>query len=296
MESVWLGALCIALYLLSPSAGFAQEYPGNGGFLGVGVVSAAENGRLLRNLGANSGAVVTSVLQGGAAEEAGIRAGDVITRINDTYIRTPEDFLARMARVQPGGLVLVGAIRQGRLVKFMAYAQRRPEAATSQEPQSNSRWPLQPWWGQQNSTSVQSRTQGMGTGRCPVIGIIGDWAGEPMASLTRVIDVSLTLRPDGAYDYFAGQGNAAWITHTGVFQIADTGDQRYPCKITLIPDQNSIEISSKAHLFVLQSRDLMDDKPRTFLYKFFPTPTHLMLAGTWTDWRNDIGSFGLDRR
>src|SRR5262249_38670897 len=159
----------------------------------------------------------------------------------------------------------------------MAYAQRRPESGPSERPpQSNSAWPLRPRWEEQDTTSARPRTQAVGTARCPITSIMGDWAGEPMPSLTRVIDVSLTLRPDGSYDYFAGQGNAPWITHTGIFEIADTGDQRYPCKITLIPDQNTIQIRSTAHLFVLQSRDLMDDKPRTFLYKFFPTPTHLM--------------------
>jgi hypothetical protein len=55
-------------------------------------------------------------------------------------------------------------------------------------------------------------------------------------------------------------------------------------------------VASQAHLFAVRSRDLLDDQPRTFLYEFFPSATHLMLAGTWTDWRNDIGTVGLDRR
>jgi hypothetical protein len=125
---------------------------------------------------------------------------------------------------------------------------------------------------------------------------LGDWAGEPMASLSQVINVSLTFRPGGTYSYVAGEGNAQWISHSGSFQIADMQDARWTCKVTLTPERRTIKVVSSAFLFILQSRDLMDDKPRTFLYKFFPTPTHLMLAGTWTDWHNDIGSFGLDRR
>ena len=66
--------------------------------------------------------------------------------------------------------------------------------------------------------------------------------------------------------------------------------------MSLTPDPATITVASQALLFVLQSRDLPDDQARTFFYKFFPAATNLMMAGTWTDWRNDIGSFGLDRQ
>jgi hypothetical protein len=142
----------------------------------------------------------------------------------------------------------------------------------------------------------EPRPQTVGTPRCPAADIAGDWAGVEVTDRLVGIDAFFTFKPDGTYNYFAGQGNAPWLTQSGVFQISDTGDQRYPCKISLTPDKATIQITSPAHLFALQSRDLMDDKPRTFMYKFFPTATHLMLAGTWTDWHNDIGTVGLDRR
>jgi hypothetical protein len=139
-------------------------------------------------------------------------------------------------------------------------------------------------------------SQQAGTSRCPAAGLIGNWSGEPMSSLSQVISVSLQFKPDGTYSYTAGQGNAVWITHSGRYQIADGPDTRWSCSVSLVPDPATISVASKALLLVLQSRDLIDNQTRTFLYKFFPTSTRLMMAGTWTDWKNDIGSFGLNRR
>jgi hypothetical protein len=131
---------------------------------------------------------------------------------------------------------------------------------------------------------------------CTVAAIAGSWAGHKLTDgVLRQIDISFTFNRDGTYEYAAGQGNAAWITQRGSYQLA-RGNQRYPCQITLSPDRNTVRISSTAQLFVLQSTDLMDDKSRTFLYQFPRwAPTNLMLAGTWTDWRNDIGAFRLER-
>ena len=125
---------------------------------------------------------------------------------------------------------------------------------------------------------------------------MGEWDGLEITDNLQGIDVRFRFNPDGTYNYFAGQGNAPWVTHSGVYQISDNADQRYQCKVTFNPDRSTIQVASSYYLFVVQSRDLLDDQPRTFLYKFFPTATHLVLAGTWTDWHNDIGTVGLDRR
>src|SRR5690242_1018727 len=41
----------------------------------------------------------------------------------------------------------------------------------------------------------------LGTARCPASTLLADWAGEPMASLSQVISVSLSFKPDGTYNY-----------------------------------------------------------------------------------------------
>lgn len=134
-------------------------------------------------------------------------------------------------------------------------------------------------------------------GGCSAGAITGNWSGHKLTDgVLRQIDMSFTFNQDGTYTYSAGQGNAAWISQSGSYQITG-GNQRYPCQITLSPQPRTVRISSTAQLFVLQSTDLMDDQPRTFLYQFPRwAPTNLMLAGVWTDWRNDIGAFRLERR
>jgi hypothetical protein len=142
-----------------------------------------------------------------------------------------------------------------------------------------------------NSTSTAG-----GTSQCPAASLIGNWSGEVMPSLSQVVDVSFRFNSDGTYAYQAGEGNAVWISHSGRYQIGSGADARWTCLVSLAPDPATVNVAGPALLLVLQSRDLPDDQARTFLYKFFPTSTHLMMAGTWTDWRNDIGAFGLDRQ
>ncbi|WP_104167640.1 S1C family serine protease [Arthrobacter sp. SX1312] len=64
------------------------------------------------NLEDATGVVVLSVSQGGPADDAGIRPGDIITSIGDEEIATPEDLLSALRRYDPGETVPVG-IRRG---------------------------------------------------------------------------------------------------------------------------------------------------------------------------------------
>ncbi|WP_394250475.1 S1C family serine protease [Arthrobacter pityocampae] len=57
------------------------------------------------DLGDTSGAVVLSVSQGGPADDAGIRPGDIITKIGDQEIATAEDLLAALRQYDPGQTV-----------------------------------------------------------------------------------------------------------------------------------------------------------------------------------------------
>ncbi|MHA7240531.1 S1C family serine protease [Arthrobacter sp. TMS1-12-1] len=59
------------------------------------------------NLEDTTGVVVLSVSRGGPADDAGIRPGDIITRIGDEDITTPEDLLAALRRRDPGESVPV---------------------------------------------------------------------------------------------------------------------------------------------------------------------------------------------
>jgi S1-C subfamily serine protease len=54
-----------------------------------------------------SGATVAGALSGGAAESAGITAGDVITSIDGTAIATADDLSSAVAGYDPGDRVTV---------------------------------------------------------------------------------------------------------------------------------------------------------------------------------------------
>ncbi|MDQ0736555.1 S1C family serine protease [Arthrobacter agilis] len=63
------------------------------------------------NLRDTTGVVVLSVSRGGPADEAGIRPGDIITKIGDDELSTPEDLLAALRQRDPGENVSVEARR-----------------------------------------------------------------------------------------------------------------------------------------------------------------------------------------
>ncbi|MGW7355840.1 S1C family serine protease [Streptomyces sp. NPDC054802] len=60
-----------------------------------------------------SGVAVVSVAEGGPAEKAGLRAGDIITKIDDTRITTITSLAEALASRQPGETVSVTVEREG---------------------------------------------------------------------------------------------------------------------------------------------------------------------------------------
>ncbi|MEV4556639.1 trypsin-like peptidase domain-containing protein [Kitasatospora sp. NPDC049285] len=60
-----------------------------------------------------AGAVIVSVTSGGPAASAGLQAGDVITKINDTQITSPATLTTALASLSPGDKVTVGYQRGG---------------------------------------------------------------------------------------------------------------------------------------------------------------------------------------
>jgi serine protease DegQ len=65
------------------------------------------------DLGVDEGAAVLEVVAGGPAADAGIQAGDVIVRFNDTPITSAEDLFAALRGSNPGDEVTVALVREG---------------------------------------------------------------------------------------------------------------------------------------------------------------------------------------
>jgi len=66
----------------------------------LGIECESLEGQLAQYFGVKEGVLVRSVLKGSAAEKAGIRAGDVITRVDDTKVVTPADVSSRIRSVR----------------------------------------------------------------------------------------------------------------------------------------------------------------------------------------------------
>uniref|UniRef100_UPI002ADE22BE S1C family serine protease n=1 Tax=Tepidiforma sp. TaxID=2682230 RepID=UPI002ADE22BE len=64
-----------------------------------------------------SGAVILGIRQGGAAAEAGVRAGDVIVQLGDTPVDGQTPLLNALAMHRPGDVVKVVLNRNGRIIE-----------------------------------------------------------------------------------------------------------------------------------------------------------------------------------
>lgn len=97
------------------------------GWLGVSI--QALDPALAQALGLDDrrGALVGGVIAGGPAEKAGLRRGDVITRIEGTTIADPGALLNHIALLKPGTWVEIGVNRAGKALTFKARIARRDE-------------------------------------------------------------------------------------------------------------------------------------------------------------------------
>ena len=100
----------------------------------IGVESTALTPELAENLGAASaqGVIITGVLNGGPAARAGMRPGDVVTRINGRPIRTVAELRAGITALRPGTAATFTTLRQGQNVEMQLVPGQRPSVAQRQ--------------------------------------------------------------------------------------------------------------------------------------------------------------------
>jgi serine protease Do len=77
----------------------------------LGIEAESLTGQLAEFFGVKQGVLVRSVISGAAAEKAGIKAGDVITRVGDSTIATPADVSSRI-RASRGKTVTIMLTRE----------------------------------------------------------------------------------------------------------------------------------------------------------------------------------------
>ncbi len=72
------------------------------------------------NLPKITGVFVTTVLAGSAAQKAGLKNGDVISKINDEDIKSMPEFTEKLGTLRPGDKVVVDYYRDGLIKKTTA--------------------------------------------------------------------------------------------------------------------------------------------------------------------------------
>ena len=114
------------LALAAPS--IAQEDPEPlHGFLGISLEKVSDAVRSALALEEGAGVMVGRVVEGAAAEEAGLVEGDVIVSIDDRPLRGPGELMATIAGHAPGDSIRLEVWRQGQAHLLEAYLGERPQ-------------------------------------------------------------------------------------------------------------------------------------------------------------------------
>jgi len=100
------------------SEGFRRHFPfGARGRLGVGLLPLSD--QLAAYFGVKEGALVTRVVAGSAAEQAGVKAGDVILSVEGMSVRSSEDVAAALAE-HDGDTVKLSVMRDKKELSLSA--------------------------------------------------------------------------------------------------------------------------------------------------------------------------------
>jgi serine protease Do len=92
----------------------------------LGVEAEALDGQLAEFFGVQEGVLVRAVTKGSSADKAGIKAGDVIVRVDDAKVSTPADISNRLRGLR-GRSVSVVVVRERKEINVMLSAMTRPE-------------------------------------------------------------------------------------------------------------------------------------------------------------------------
>ncbi len=79
----------------------------------------------------NTGILISGILEDGAADQAGLQLGDIITQIDETEISSAFEILNLVATKKPGTLIRIFARRGSEYLELTAQVQERPSNAGS---------------------------------------------------------------------------------------------------------------------------------------------------------------------
>jgi serine protease Do len=124
------GSLVPSAVHSQPFQGVLPDVPLNRMSWGSGILGAeleSLEGQLAEYFGVKDGVLVRSVMHGSAAERAGLKAGDVITRVGDAKVTTPADVSGRI-RAGRGQSAMLTALRDRKEISLtIALDGNRPD-------------------------------------------------------------------------------------------------------------------------------------------------------------------------
>ncbi|NHA07787.1 Do family serine endopeptidase [Mucilaginibacter sp. HC2] len=88
------------------------------GFVGVSFTELNPDVAQKLNITNNNGLYVNDVVEGGGAEQAGIKKGDIITKVEGTPVYESSDLQEHVGRMQPGDKLNVTVLRDGKEKAF----------------------------------------------------------------------------------------------------------------------------------------------------------------------------------
>jgi len=110
------------MFRVAPGRSYSYNYTysnGNKAFLGVGTEKTT------------GGVKVVTVSDNSGAEKAGLKAGDIITKINETKIETPEDLTKAIGKLEPENKVTISYLRNKKAMKATATLGKNKEMSYS---------------------------------------------------------------------------------------------------------------------------------------------------------------------
>ncbi len=96
------------------------------GYIGVSIQPLNEELAESLNLKDQDGAYIAETTQGGPADKAGVKMGDIVKTVNGVAVKSPTELTRRIADVKVGEKVTVGILRNGKMVNLTLTAALRP--------------------------------------------------------------------------------------------------------------------------------------------------------------------------
>lgn len=108
-------------------------------FLGISMQPLDDE--LKQQFNVEDGVLISEVIAGDPAEKAGLKAGDVVTKIGDQEVRSPHDLLFEVLRYNPGDKVKIVVNRDGKEKTFHIVARQRGDKKDIAHNNSNKETP-----------------------------------------------------------------------------------------------------------------------------------------------------------